>query len=121
MGAAVSDSHRQRQARRPQERSKLCPIQADDKEAYESISSIETASGYVDVRLTNKNVTYHQQLATFVEKNEVLYKEITRGSKRFQAHKVDEVNELYEMGRRVRTQATDSLSSMRLGGSSSQR
>lgn len=48
--------------------------------------------------LTNKNVNYYNELKRFVTKSEVLYKEVTRASKRFQAQRIDEVNQLYEMG-----------------------
>lgn len=65
---------------------------------FESIASTETESGFVKISLSNENVVYCSQLKKFVEKSEVLYKEVTRGSKRFQAQKIDEVNQLYEMG-----------------------
>ena len=71
----------------------------------------------MDVRLSNHNVTYRKELKEFVDKSEGLYKEITRGSKRFQAHKVDEVNELYELGRDAASQGTALLSCTRTGGS----
>jgi len=65
---------------------------------YESIASTESESGYVKINLSNDLVHYCNNLRRFVDRSEVLYKELTRGSKRFQSQKIDEVNQLYDMG-----------------------
>ena len=63
--------------------------------AFENIGSVETQTGIVTVELNNSNLTYFKELKGFVDKSEVLYKEVTRASKRFQAQRIDEVNQLY--------------------------
>jgi hypothetical protein len=49
----------------------------------------------VNVVLNNKNLNHFKELKNFVGKSEFLYKEVTRASKRFQAQRIDEINQLY--------------------------
>lgn len=70
-------------------------MKAENKVIFESISSIETENGFVKISLTNQSVNYCNALKKFTKKTEILYKEITRASKRLQAQRVDEVNQLY--------------------------
>ena len=65
---------------------------------FENIGSTETQTGLVSVSLSNHNLAYYKNLKDFVGKSEVLYKEVTRASKKFQALRIDEVNQLYELG-----------------------